>query len=458
MFLFLLIGSVSFSQDYSVGERIELNKKDNVPIVLGEAAGGYIVAILGAYQKKRPIYRLDQNLKVTHTIDYPVIYKTNRGGAMPTSTKDLHVLGDKIYAFSTIKVKKKAVIYYDVLSAKDLSVISEENVLYEYEYKKLVNARDFVRYDAYYDGESMLFHIRIVELISMVEAGNPFYEILKVDENMKKIYQITYQEEDMGRLNQGEVMDDGSLAFFSNDYKNEENYLMSVVDPNGEMETEVVSKNGKYLNYHNFFATKAGYFLIGVYGDTSPKENKDGNYNGLFLISEKEKEMGLIPFEEIANDIDFSPNQYKLVGDGKAITRGHYDDESNSIFLALFNTGKVSDAKISVFSYDLDNDDFDVVEVTFPEGTYSPRGIECSDGYVNVDFWDLETEDKDNVIKEKKVLELKKDKLSEYSWESRKIFKVRNGAKIASAYCLKNTELNLFMMLDDESVTFMSSE
>ena len=446
--LFLAINSIG--QEMKTCTDFDVNhKKREMLELVGEVGDNFVVRRhpnpMHYEKKKTNLFLLDQDFNIIKHREFSTLYKTGRGGILPENVQRFFTFQDRLFGYYSKKEKKDAVFYYDEYDPNTLETISQGNVLFKYTYPGLVNARDWIQVHFYQYGDEIVMHATIYGIVKgTIQAGNNQGAIIRLDKELKTINKAFYKEDEIGSMYDLELLDNGGLAFLSFD-KDGDSFFLSSVDENGEITTSSYKKGSKYFDYwsHELLACNDGRFLFaGLYSDTEWGDKKNKSFQGIYMTENDSKEMNYISFESLSQDFQFSSEGYLKRKSGEAEMDVYFSKKLNTAYLCIYNTGKVSEAKLGVISYNMDDGSVKANEFEFPGGSFGYYEMEEKEDELMIKFF---------VSEERKllVLNINGKNLEDPNWDTTPLKKVGSYYYIEGE-CALNCEGTYFYLVDTD--------
>jgi hypothetical protein len=258
---------------------------------------GYSVNIIGSnddatfvmlssyeYLKYYTLYRFDNDLNLVAQKEINLKFD-NKSGYL--KEKNVVVLSDQLLAAYVVKVGNKAVVYGDEINPETFEIASVGNVLYEYEYEKMVNSQ-LITFDSYPVSDGLILHMRIHGLESAVKAGNDIGVVLKLNNDLEKVYTVTYEEDVLGytpRANTNGLVDKDERFIFYSSNPDLGVLNLNIVDSEGNLVTKGFKTNSKKLDCFALSVTDE----VIICGQYFTGEND--YFEGIFVARESESEI-----------------------------------------------------------------------------------------------------------------------------------------------------------------------
>jgi hypothetical protein len=460
--LFFILVCASYllnAQDLTESPEIERTRKQDLPLLIGEIEGNLILQMTAVYQEESDLYKLNENLQIVSQGSFEVLYKPNRGAAAPTAAKELICFNDKIIAYYAIRDGKTANVYYDVINSTDFSVTSSQNLLYSHTYPGAANVRDWIAISPFQANGYLYIHLSIAGLVSAVEAGNYKGVLLKLDNDMKPVFESTYEENTLGYVENIELMENGVFAFTSTKAKlrstlKTEEFFINLINDDGELTSYEINTTGKYLPYDQYTllaTTPSDYAFSGLYSDTGWGDDTNPDING-FFIKTKSKPISYVSFATLAETYKFSTTGYKKRSDGKASLQIHYDEATSTLLFVIFNTGEVDNARLGVIAYNAVTGDIKAHETDVPAGTYSFIQITSDDDVFKIAF-----RESSKKIVSKVSLNISKSDLTDTKWSTP--VPVNDENEIVLEYwCMMACDATYLIRISDEKFSILRED
>jgi hypothetical protein len=460
--LFLILACASYSlnaQDLTESPEIERTRKQDLPLLIGEIGGNLIVQMIAVYQEESDLYKLDENLKIVSQGSFEVLYKPNRGAAAPTAAKELICFNDKIIAYYAIRDGKTANIYYDVINPDDFSVTSSQNLLYSHTYPGAANVRDWIDISPFQANGYLYMHISIAGLVSAVEAGNYKGVLLKLNNDMKPVFETSYEENNLGYVENIELMENGVFAFTSSKAKlrstlKTEEFFINLIDDEGELTSYEINTAGKYLPYDQYTllaTTKSDYAFCGLYSDTGWSDDNNQDING-FFIKTKSQPISFVSFATLSETYKFSTSGYTKRSDGKASLQVHYDEASSTLLFVIFNTGQVDHARLGLIAYNAITGDIKAHETDVPAGTYSFIQITSDEDAFEIGF-----RESSKKVVSKVSLNVSKSDLTDTKWSAPVPVNDENEI-VVEYWCMMPCDATYLIRISDEKFSILKED
>lgn len=365
---------IGFGQNIGVSEKVIFKKSGSQVAVVGETDKFIYVEKFrydsgsnssdpsinrsGSYGKTSIIYKFDKNLKLISQTDYKTLHDNVK--------KDLYVFGENIIAFYTLKVGKRAIIYYDVIDAESLELKSEDNVLYEYKYRQFVNASLIDTRILIDDSNDYIFiNLYIHELISPVKEGGNFGYFLKLDKNFNEVYSLKYDDLRKERsTSSSKVLKNGDFAFVN--YNQEEISIYTINESSG-LTNQTYKLDGFFIAECKLIETKKGLLFSGLYSNSNLYTSDNHFFQGIFYTKLGSNGIIKVPFSEYKSKGIFESDFHKISHKyseyiGVEIA---FNEDNNSLIVLVFNKVLNFD-KIIISKINLTDEivDFNVVKIT----------------------------------------------------------------------------------------------
>ena len=446
LFVFLFfVTSAQAQKVYSCTDFDVNHKKNEWLKLVGESGDNFIVQKLVYpmyYEKKTNLYLLDKTFKIIKHEEVSTQYKTGRGGHQPVDAKSFMTFNDKLIGYYSVKEKKDAVIYYDEYDPATFELKSEKNELFRHTYPKLVNARDWLSISEFQYGNELVLHITVYGIEGGISAGNHEGYVVRYDKDLKQKTNSKYLLNDIGQCYDIELLENGDLAFLSFE-KDGDKFFISTVNSTGDLNSSSYSKGDKYFDYwsHDLIKGSSGDFVFaGLYSDTEYKDKENPTFQGVYLTKKGSEKMKYVSFKSLSSDFEFESDGYLKRKDGEAEMDTYFNENTNSAFIIIYNTGKVTSAKIGVIGYNFTNDKIIAKQFEIPSGKFVYYTTETLDDKMIIR---LIVSDEYKTIN----LSLNPEDLSGGNWETKPFEKVGNNYSVPFD-CELDCKENYFMLID----------
>lgn len=439
-----VISTTSFSQSFEYGENIKFKPDRNIKIFGEDERYIYVQTECNALKKAR-IFRFSKDLKLVDENELKTLYRSGTGAAQSDFSKDPFIFGDKILLFYEVLSKKKANFYYDVVDKSNFTVLSEENLLFQYAYEKTPNARDWVRFEPYLTKDGLICNIMIHNIGSGLRAGNNEGFVVKFDESLKKIYEVNYKVDDIGEpyisfnswydkeleksefhpetdLNShgGILLNNGSFVFYTEFSDNDEDgvrrLFINKIDKSGTLISKEVNIDGLYTNYIEFQKNGDDVVLSGVYSSRGHWDKEERSYEGIFYTDLSGK-LNKIEMSRFSGNSSFSTEilrkPTRTYSKQQMDFESLLDQKNNVIYYSIFDRTEEGKSGVALLKLNLTDGSVESIGSQInKDGYHLFQRLIKRDNSINL-VWMTNSDDKNSW----QIWEVDADDLSDNEWK-----------------------------------------